>query len=179
MMMQIAPQARAADSQTITFNITVPAVTCTVTPVDLPSVDVTGGNLIGTNWKAEQVRDMTVTLSACSGGGGAGKAPKLTIAPATGTTVSNTWLFRDSTSGSKGFGIVFYNVPSNQVTQGSTTQMVADGGAIWTGQTGVIPANPTIRTAVGVTCGATANCAAASLGTGTLKATVYLNLVYS
>lgn len=180
-----AGRTLAADSQTITFNITVPAVTCTVAPQDVTvSTAIDGSTFVGKNWQTGGETNLNVVLSSCSGSGAAGKSPKLTIAPSGATTVlanSNNFLFRDSGSTSKGFGVAIFNKPAASITKNATTNMVANGAAAWTGTTGAAGStlNQTIGLSTGIACGPTASCAAASLAPGNLKASITFNLVYN
>ncbi|EHN8908244.1 type 1 fimbrial protein [Enterobacter hormaechei] len=175
----------AADSQTITFNITVPAVTCTVAPQDVTvSTAISGLTFVGKNWQTGGESNLNVVLSNCSGSGAVGKSPKLTIAPSGTTTVlagSSNFLFRDSTSTSKGFGVAIFNKPAGSITKNATTNMVANGGAAWTGTAGAAGSslNQTIGLSTGIACGPTASCAATSLAPGNLKASITFNLVYN
>ena len=161
----------AADSQTITFNITVPAVTCTVQPQDVTvSTAIDGTAFIGTNWRTGGESNLNVTLSNCAGYGTTGRAPKLTIAPSGGTT-----------STSAGFGVAIFSKPVNRSKKNATTDMVANGGAAWVGTAGSggSALNQTIALSTGISCGPTQNCAATSLVAGNLKANITFNLVYN
>lgn len=175
----------AADSQTITFNITVPAVTCTVQPQDVTvSTAIDGTAFIGTNWRTGGESNLNVTLSNCAGYGTTGRAPKLTIAPSGGTTVlagSQNFLFRDTSSTSAGFGVAIFSKPVNSSKKNATTDMVANGGAAWVGTAGSggSALNQTIALSTGISCGPTQNCAATSLVAGNLKANITFNLVYN
>ncbi|CAI2536465.1 P pilus assembly protein, pilin FimA [Serratia proteamaculans] len=182
----VTGSALAAETQTITFNITVPAATCTVTPNDLfISAPIDGSTFVGQNWKTGGENDLTVALSNCSGDGASGKSPKLTIAPAGGTAVlagSNNFLFRDSGSTSQGFGVAIFNKSAANITKNATTDMVASSGVAWTGTSGASGSSlngKTITLSAGIACGPTAYCTTTSLVPGILKASITFNLVYN
>ncbi|HBC7422438.1 TPA: type 1 fimbrial protein [Serratia marcescens] len=174
----------AADSQTITFNITVPAVTCTVTPQNVTvSADIDGTAFVNKAWQTGGEQNLNVGLS-CQGNGAAGKLPKLTIAPAASTSVlagSSDFLFRDSTSTSKGFGVAIFNKAAGSITKNATTDMVKNGDTAWTGPTGASGADltQTITLSTGIACGPQANCTPSKLEPGNLKASVIFNFAYN
>lgn len=181
----VAGSALAADSQTITFHITVPAVTCTVAPDDVTvSSDIDGRAFVGKDWQTGGETDLQVVLSNCGGAGQPGQSPRLTISPAGSTTVlagSSNFLFRDSTSTSTGFGVAIFSKAAADITRNATTDMVASGGTAWTGTAGSAGSalNQTITLATGIACGPASDCTASSLQAGNLKASITFNLVYN
>lgn len=178
-LLMLSRTVRAADSQTITFNIEVPAFTCTVTPIAVNyGGAIIGATAVGKNWPTLAPQDLRVQLANCTGTPLFGKTPTLTIAKVGSTTVTQNYVFRDPGSTAKGWGVAIFNKPAASITQNATTNMVADGGIAWTGTLGSIPTNQTITLATAVTCGALAECTAAKLGTGSVKATITFNLAY-
>ncbi|MGV3346221.1 fimbrial protein [Enterobacteriaceae bacterium LUAb1] len=180
LMVVLTEKVNAADFQTINFNIEIPAFTCTVTPADMTySGAVNGVDAIGSNWKTLAPQDLTVRLTGCAGVAQSGKAPTLTIEPASGTTVSNHYVFRDvAQSTAKGFGVAIFNKAASDITQNSTSDMVASGDAVWRGGAGTIPSARTIVLATGVTCGPISSCMASGLGTGSVQASIVFILGY-
>ncbi|WNJ82211.1 hypothetical protein RJE46_25065 (plasmid) [Cedecea neteri] len=140
---------------------------------------LSGPEAIGKNWvPLGGIKPLNVTLSNCAGTQ-TGGAPKLTMTAAAGSVVladSENKLFRDSSSTSRGLGIGIYRVSSPDTS--SSKDFFANGTSVQIGAPGVgwSSLNQVYGYAAGVSCGST--CAAANLGSGTLKASVIFTFSY-
>lgn len=168
----------AGDVQAESYNLstTILAGTCTVTSSDsvltLPDVlrdDLNSGHF-------QQLLPLTLTTSACAGGGVTGTSPVLTV---TGTTVPapatvKDYLFNDGGTGSTalGYGIV---VSTLNDTVWNTGNLVKNGGAV--ALTGI---NQDKTLYVGVGCGDAATCSLQDAGhaAGSLSAGITFTFSY-
>ncbi|MCT4737210.1 hypothetical protein [Raoultella ornithinolytica] len=144
-----------------------------------------GGNLdasalVGQAWKFAGVTTFSVALMNCQGTPDPGTAPYVTVTPKGATSAIATGLYRDSTSTSKGFGIVLADTASktnSPATLGSTS-LIKTGATNIRLETSGVPTATTYWLTTGVACGDAAACAAGKLASGSLKATFTLDFTY-
>lgn len=171
-----------ANELTFEFKYNVVAATCTLNVAN--PVLTLGANgrldptsLIGSNWAFLGETDVPVTLSGCAGTPDGGTLPYVDITPSGATQATSVdGLYRDTTSTSRGFGIVMGNVadvpnlaPGALVTAAAPRVRLEGAGAA---------TNKTYNLRVGVACGTTGDCAGGNLSPGTLKAMFTLDFKY-
>ncbi|WP_127959900.1 type 1 fimbrial protein [Serratia microhaemolytica] len=170
----------AADSQLITFNISVVAGSCTMTS-SKKAITINDSTFSANpgNWGLLASSSLSISLSSCSGStSGLTVGPVLTLSLAPGTTTlasSNNKLFRDSKSTSTGFGIGIYKTAT---TSAGETNLVPNNGTIALGSNGVSWSSlqKTYTYAVGVLCAS--NCTSIVPTGGSLSASVIFTFTY-
>lgn len=159
--------------------------TCTM-QVTSPSIQLGSGTgfapvaAISKSWVGLSKTDFTLQLRSCSGLADPNKTPVITT---TGNTLAGGGGNRLFSTGSNttGFGVVVYNVPATQATDGDTSKIVTKGGAIAIpgfGKGTVVNANTDVPLSAAVACGTESDCAPNKVTPGDIAATVTFTFLY-